>query len=499
MTPDFKHKVSLKLCNGQKMELLAPQSKAETSYLPEGFETRLSSAIQPESTIIECGAGFGALSFMLASHCQQGFIYSFEPANTFSYLLENIRATRTTNIVPISGKMVDAETYKTVSGENVYETTTIDDFAANHPVKQVDVIAVNTASNAFSVLKGAKHIIHRCSPLLLVSIEPTKDPSENEVLKWLFDQGYDHAEVYGRRFYIIRKTGSALHPGMELIFMGDADQANVAPDTSITDNTEMGPCDDECVTVDCDGKQISIPVAPSGKIAEIFGFDQQFDASLIDGSKPFDQWKMEVDDAPMFRYMYRNFKPSRHLEFGTWQGQGVLYVLEECNATVWTINLPAGLKRENGQGCYGNAPNDSTVQAWAKKLGLIPRQFYHTDTYGFIGRMYLEKDLGSRVCQIYSDSTKWDTSNYPEGFFDSALIDGGHTKEIVSADTKTAFSMVRPGGLVLWHDFSPNDWQKIETSTGVMRAIAKDMDFITANTTKLFWLKPAWILAGIKK
>ena len=32
---------------------------------------------------------------------------------------------------------------------------------------------------------------------------------------------------------------------------------------------------------------------------------------------PLDRWKMEIHDAPIFRYLYRTFRPKRHLEFGT--------------------------------------------------------------------------------------------------------------------------------------------------------------------------------------
>jgi hypothetical protein len=59
-------------------------------------------------------------------------------------------------------------------------------------------------------------------------------------------------------------------------------------------------------------------------------------------NKSFADWKMEVDDAPILRYIYRHVRPRRHLEFGTWEGTGACYCLDECDAHVWTINLPDG-------------------------------------------------------------------------------------------------------------------------------------------------------------
>jgi hypothetical protein len=50
------------------------------------------------------------------------------------------------------------------------------------------------------------------------------------------------------------------------------------------------------------------------------------------------------------------------------------------------------------------------------------------------------------VAQVYTDSREWDTSHYPDGFFDSCLIDGGHTQDIVVSDTMQALRLVRSEG-----------------------------------------------------
>lgn len=220
--------------------------------------------------------------------------------------------------------------------------------------------------------------------------------------------------------------------------------------------------------------------------------------------KPFTRWRMEVDDAPIFRYLYRNFCPKRHLEFGTWQGAGVVYCLEECDASVWTINLPFGERQPDGGAIYSGKGESfglgtSLSQAWAQKIGLPPQDSYCTDTFGFIGRFYLEKGLGHRVCQIYCDSTKWDTSNYPEGFFDSVLIDGGHTPDVVASDTDKALSLLRPGGLIMWHDFCPPVRDKFAVVQGVMEGLEKRADLLSTSLETLFWVEPSWILVGIKK
>jgi predicted O-methyltransferase YrrM len=132
-------------------------------------------------------------------------------------------------------------------------------------------------------------------------------------------------------------------------------------------------------------------------------------------------------------------------------------------------------------------------------VGLPRRERYATDCFGFVGRFYLEKDLGHRVCQIYSDSRTWDTAAYPPGFFDSVLIDGGHQKEIVLNDTAKAWELLRPGGLMLWHDFCPPLWPELPHTRGVMEAVLDRWEFLRDQTRSLFWIYPSYILLGIKQ
>lgn len=254
------------------------------------------------------------------------------------------------------------------------------------------------------------------------------------------------------------------------------------------------------ISITNEKKEINIPVVHVDELHNVLDFKENIDYPNDSLKKSLVDFKMEIDDSPIFRYIYRNYQPKRHLEFGTWQGTGVTYCLEESNATVWTINLPYGEKKANGDNIYGNYSHEvKELQEWAKKIDFPALESYNTDSIGFIGRRYLEKGLGNRVCQIYCDSTQWDISNYPSDFFDSVLIDGAHIKDIVISDTEKAFSVLKKGGLVMWHDFCPPIWKEFEVTRGVMEGIASQWEFIIENTCKLFWIEPSWILLGIKK
>lgn len=232
------------------------------------------------------------------------------------------------------------------------------------------------------------------------------------------------------------------------------------------------------------------------------GFREAIDYPQSSREKPFSAWRMENDDSPIFRYLYRNFRPSRHLEFGTWQGEGVRYALEESDATVWTLNLLGGEREDGKEVTYSYYPDEKAeIVAWAKELGVVAANHnYRTDSLGFIGRKYLQSGFGHRVCQIYSDSIQWDTSNYPEGFFDSVLIDGGHTCDVVLNDTRKALKLVRSGGLIMWHDVCPSMRGKgIPTVDGVIDGLESIWSELEPQLKDHFWINPSYIFVGIKR
>ncbi len=218
-------------------------------------------------------------------------------------------------------------------------------------------------------------------------------------------------------------------------------------------------------------------------------------------------WKMEDDDAPIFRYLYQAQNTHRHLEFGTWQGWGTTLCLESCDATVWTLNLPDGEQKADGTWAYGHRvtdPDNAPAGIIAENYGtdeLGPRIYHRTDAGGYIGRIYREKGLGNRVCQIYCDSRTWDTSAYPADFFDSVLIDGGHQAEVVISDTRKALQVLRPGGLIMWHDFCPltDVRSTFDSVQGVTTGIGEILPELQEQLKVFHWINPSWILFGIKK
>ena len=57
-----------------------------------------------------------------------------------------------------------------------------------------------------------------------------------------------------------------------------------------------------------------------------------------------------------------------------------------------------------------------------------------------------------KIVQLYGDSATFDFSPYA-GRVDAMFVDGAHSCEYVLSDSDAAYRMVKPGGLILWHDY----------------------------------------------
>lgn len=242
----------------------------------------------------------------------------------------------------------------------------------------------------------------------------------------------------------------------------------------------------------------AIDIVPVESLHERLGLAVHLDYPAASLRKRFAEWKMEADDAPILRYLYRHVRPRRHLEFGTWEGTGACYCLEECEATVWTLNLPHG-ETNAGQPAYASVA--SVVPDGALAIGdQGGAAVYQTDAGVFIGHRYRRAGFGHRVCQILCDSREWDTSAYPLDFFDSVLIDGGHTSDVVLSDTRKALSVVKRGGLIFWHDFCPDPsvFSSMSSVSGVVTGLTSEWQDIRRSLTDVFWVRPSFLLVGVR-
>ncbi len=67
--------------------------------------------------------------------------------------------------------------------------------------------------------------------------------------------------------------------------------------------------------------------------------------------------------------------------------------------------------------------------------------------------VYTGTSVESRVEQLYGDSKQFDETPYRD-WADLVFVDGSHARSYVESDSAKAMRIVKPGGLVLWHDYA---------------------------------------------
>lgn len=71
-----------------------------------------------------------------------------------------------------------------------------------------------------------------------------------------------------------------------------------------------------------------------------------------------------------------------------------------------------------------------------------------------IGLHFRDTPHAERITQILGDSARIDYAGHFDKV-DLAYIDGGHSYEQVKTDTEKVLGLVRPGGVIFWHDYQP--------------------------------------------
>jgi predicted O-methyltransferase YrrM len=128
----------------------------------------------------------------------------------------------------------------------------------------------------------------------------------------------------------------------------------------------------------------------------------------------------------------RTHQPRRVFEIGTFDGATTLILARNApNAEVFTLDLP---------------PKQASVVAYYP-----PEQQFVAA--GQVGRAFRDQPEASRITQLWGDSRTFDFDPWA-GSCDLVVVDGGHERDCVEPDTANALRMVKPGGVVVWDDYS---------------------------------------------
>lgn len=126
-------------------------------------------------------------------------------------------------------------------------------------------------------------------------------------------------------------------------------------------------------------------------------------------------------------------RPRRLFEIGTFRGSSTLALAlnSPAGAEVFTLDLaPAGRGRTR-----------------------FPLEIGGLEGAPFTpGELFLATPASGKIRQLYGDSALFDFGPFL-GTMDLVFIDGNHGYENVRSDSRQAFRLLHPGGVILWDDY----------------------------------------------
>jgi predicted O-methyltransferase YrrM len=127
-------------------------------------------------------------------------------------------------------------------------------------------------------------------------------------------------------------------------------------------------------------------------------------------------------------------------EFGTATGKTTYLLARNSPPAARVVTLTLG---PADHASYERASGDSSK---ATRMALQESAF---SVFRYTGT-----PVEHKIEQLFGDSKQFDTTPY-RGRFDLIFIDGSHAHSYVVSDTEKALQMLAPGGVILWHDYSP--------------------------------------------
>lgn len=175
---------------------------------------------------------------------------------------------------------------------------------------------------------------------------------------------------------------------------------------------------------------------PMRQLHAIVPVPDQVSVELLPTSGYLTQWDAHyTKDVVYLGILARALSPAIVFEIGTLKGYtALLFALNSpSDAVVYTLDLPPD------SSCSPLLPTTSVDDK-------------HITYHAHSEYLYQSHPLGCKVRQLYGDSAQFNFDPYRQQV-DLFFIDGAHSYEYVRSDSIQALACVRPGGVVLWHDY----------------------------------------------
>jgi len=124
----------------------------------------------------------------------------------------------------------------------------------------------------------------------------------------------------------------------------------------------------------------------------------------------------------------------RVLEIGTYEGNTALNLAANtpADALIVTVDLPLN---------------------WDGELAIkVPQTCVNVFERTNVGRQFHGSQFEAKIRQVLADSKTLNWGELP-GPFDMVFVDGCHYFDYVKSDTDNSLRVLRPGGIIVWHDY----------------------------------------------
>ena len=190
----------------------------------EGYTTAfVESCLRPGMVAIDAGANIGWYTLAMARAVgPAGLVYAFEPADEeLTRLRSNVRLNALENVRVKPLALAEAEGWTTLSdtldagttyvggGKRPIATTSLDRLVADERLERVDFIKMDVEGSELNVLRGAREVLRRFRPMIMVELEPVPlsrmgtDPQT--VIAFLRSEGYELKELVRGRLAPLRE------------------------------------------------------------------------------------------------------------------------------------------------------------------------------------------------------------------------------------------------------------------------------------------------------
>ena len=173
---------------------------------------------------------------------------------------------------------------------------------------------------------------------------------------------------------------------------------------------------------------------PRVPITDIFPAIHNTDVNLVRAFDRLPGTSLDVYEITLLAAIVRVMDASNILEIGTFDGNTALNlaVNTPAEARITTVDLP---------------------RAWDGQLALeIPKSSRNVTDRSRLGLQYRDTPYAEKIRQVLADSATLDWSSFQKPF-DLAFIDGCHHYEYVKSDTRNVRKCLKPGGVLVWHDY----------------------------------------------